>query len=172
MLSNMVNYSLQKLFTIILYLTPSTAHRRRCAYGDSCWPDDATWSAFNASVAGRLIRSVPSAAVCHQERFDSGLCDTAKQEWKNSFWRTNQTGAYSAVLWELGNNQCYINSPKTAPCSQGLGEYSFTMTALYLPLVVPYYSVAVTSVDDIQKSVKFANKKNLYLVVKNTGHSQ
>ena len=38
--------------------------------------------------------------------------------------------------------------------------------------IVPYYSVAVRNVEDIQKSVKFARKKELYLVVKNTGHEQ
>ena len=88
---------------------------------DDCWPDDSTWQAFNDSVSGRLIQSVPSAAVCHQERYDAGLCNTARTEWTNSFWRTNQTGAYSAILWELGNDQCFIDSPPNAPCDPGLG---------------------------------------------------
>src|SRR4051794_33200452 len=44
---------------------------RRCAYGDDCWPDVATWSAFNESVSGRLIASYPSAAVCHKEHYDA-----------------------------------------------------------------------------------------------------
>ena len=37
---------------------------------------------------------------------------------------------------------------------------------------VPHYSVAAPSVEDVQEAVKFANQKDLYLVVKNTGHSQ
>lgn len=39
-------------------------------------------------------------------------------------------------------------------------------------VAVPYYSVAVRSVEDVQESVKFAREKDLYLVVKNTGHDQ
>ena len=39
-------------------------------------------------------------------------------------------------------------------------------------IAVPHYSVAVQSVEDVQKAVKFANERDLYLVVKNTGHSQ
>ncbi|OAG40581.1 hypothetical protein AYO21_05282 [Fonsecaea monophora] len=35
---------------------------------------------------------------------------------------------------------------------------------------IPHYSVAAQSVGDIEAAVKFANKRHLYLVVKNTGH--
>ena len=38
--------------------------------------------------------------------------------------------------------------------------------------LVPHYSVAATSVEDIQAAVKFASERDLYLVVKNTGHDQ
>ena len=38
--------------------------------------------------------------------------------------------------------------------------------------IVPHYSVAAQSIDDIQAAVKFASEKDLYLVVKNTGHDQ
>lgn len=37
---------------------------------------------------------------------------------------------------------------------------------------VPHYSVNATSVADIQAAVRFASDKDLYLVVKNTGHDQ
>jgi uncharacterized hydantoinase/oxoprolinase family protein len=38
--------------------------------------------------------------------------------------------------------------------------------------LVPYYSVRAESVEDIQKTVKFASEKDLFLVIKNTGHDQ
>ncbi|RHZ62522.1 hypothetical protein CDV55_106473 [Aspergillus turcosus] len=130
--------------------------RRRCAYGDDCWPDAQAWSDFNTTVGGRLIRSFPSAAVCHTERYNANQCNIARQSWLDSFWRTNQTGAYSATVWEMGNTgQCFIDTPVSALCDQGL---------------VPYYSVQAESVDDIQKTVKFASEKDLFLVIKNTGH--
>jgi hypothetical protein len=96
--------------------------RRRCTFGDYCWPDASTWQALNDSVSGHLIQSVPAAAVCHKDHYDAALCDTAQKSWKNSLWRTNQTGAYSAILWELGDDQCFIYSPVDAPCEPGLGE--------------------------------------------------
>jgi hypothetical protein len=149
--------------------------RSRCAFGDGCWPDPSTWHAFNESVSGRLIRSVPPAAVCHGEFYDAGLCDIAQKEWKNGLWRTNQTGAYSAILWELGHDRCFIHSPRIAPCDPGLGKSSDSSQALRHELLivalVPHFSVAAQGVEDIQKAVKFANKEDLYLVVKNTGHS-
>ncbi|KIX03880.1 uncharacterized protein Z518_07433 [Rhinocladiella mackenziei CBS 650.93] len=147
------------LFVLLLPLlchSLATQPRRRCRFGDICWPSESTWQDFNKSIDGRLIRTFPSAAVCHGPTYDLGECDEAKEEWDNSFWRTNQTGAYTAILWELGNQQCYINSSRTDPCQPGLA--------------VPHYSVAADSVADIQAAVKFANEKDLYLVVKNTGH--
>src|SRR3954471_7106021 len=113
----MTAHLVKALLTISVLCSSANAHsRRRCAYGDDCWPEGCTWQAFNASVSGRLLQSAPSAAVCHQERYDAGRCGTARREWRNSFWRTNQTGAYSAILWELGNDQCFIDSPPNAPC--------------------------------------------------------
>lgn len=95
--------------------------RRRYRYGDAGWPDEQIWHDFNSTISGRLVRTFPSAAVCHNSQFDDALCTEAKQEWENSFWRTNQTGAYTAMAWELGAGQCFINSSRTEACDQGLG---------------------------------------------------
>jgi hypothetical protein len=38
--------------------------------------------------------------------------------------------------------------------------------------LVPYFSIRANSVEDIQKTVKFAGEKDLSLVIKNTGHDQ
>ncbi len=96
--------------------------RRRCAFGDDCWPNAATWDQFNATVGGRLIRSLPSAAVCHAERYNANQCAVAKSSWLDSFWRTNQAGSYSATLWEMGpTGQCFVDTAINAPCDQGIG---------------------------------------------------
>ncbi|KAL2869175.1 FAD/FMN-containing protein [Aspergillus lucknowensis] len=133
-----------------------THPRRRCAYGDACWPDAQTWSEFNATVGGRLIRTLPPASVCHVPHYNADQCAVVKESWLDSFWRTNQTGAYSAILWEAGKTgHCSIDTPVRAPCDQG---------------IVPYYSVRAESAKDIQESVRFASEKDLLLVTKNTGH--
>jgi hypothetical protein len=103
-----------------------TAVSSRCTFGDKCWPDDISWQAFNATVGGHLIRSLPSAAVCHQGPFHNiQACNFTEQNWDNSFWRTNQSGAYTALLWELGEyGQCYLDDVDK-PCDQGRGMCTF-----------------------------------------------
>jgi len=124
-----VSYTIALLLgTLSLSLCPLTdAHqpdpqRRRCAFGDGCWPSKSEWDSFNSSVSGRLVPSVPSTAVCHHKLYDAVLCNNATHEWNNGFWRTSQVGAYAGILWELGNDQCFINAPINAPCEPGLGE--------------------------------------------------
>lgn len=129
----------QLAFLALPILSASVAvhHRQRCSYGDSCWPTEVEWQKFNASISGRLIRTYPSAAVCHTDRYDAAQCAVAKENWKNSFWRTNQTGAYSAILWELGEKgQCFIDSLKEAPCDQGIGERHDTPAHVNIKLIV------------------------------------
>ena len=104
-------------------------------------------------ASSKLPRKTPQTA-----QYDAAACSVAKEHWTDSFWRTNQTGAYSAILWELGEKgQCFVNTTKEDRCDQG---------------IVPYYSVSASGVKDIEKAVKFADKHDLYLVVKNTGHDQ
>ena len=122
---------LQHILTAVGILSVATdaqtQPRRRCAYGDDCWPDIQTWNDFNATVGGRLIRSVPSAAVCHTERYNTQKCTIAKDSWLDSFWRTNQTGAYAATVWEMGQTgQCFINTSVSAPCDQGIGRVALS----------------------------------------------
>ena len=157
----LVMLTFNQLFGISLFtalwatVSPSPAPCHRCGAGDKCWPSERDWQAFNSSVSGQLIRSYPAAAVCHVEQYSEELCAIAKERWDDSFWRTSQPGAYAAIVWELGMDQCFINSAIVSPCGQGL---------------VAQYSLNASSVEDIQAGVHFATKRNLYLVVKNTGH--
>lgn len=118
-------FSAQSLLLGLALITATEGrphHHRRCSYGDPCWPSKRTWQAFNSSISGRLIRTLPSAAVCHDERYNEDLCDMVKENWGNSFWRTNQTGTYTIMAWEMGDGQCFVDSPREAPCEQGRGN--------------------------------------------------
>ncbi|KAH7371497.1 FAD/FMN-containing protein [Pyrenochaeta sp. MPI-SDFR-AT-0127] len=143
------------LFPLLPSAAASGGHPRRCTAADSCWPSSNEWASFNSSINGRLIASRPAASVCHGTEYNQVLCETAKTNWRSSDWRTAQPGAYSAILWELGPDQCFINSAVSAPCEQGL---------------VADYTVNVSTIEDVQKAVRWAAKKDLYLTVKNTGH--
>jgi len=60
------------------------------------------------------------------------------------------------MLWEYGPiAQCFINTTREAPCQQGY---------------VPAYSINASSTEDIEKGIKFADKHDLLLAIKNTGH--
>lgn len=53
----------------------------RCFYGDDCWPSDSTWNAFNQSVDGRLVATVPLATPCHTPNYDAKECKVLKDGW-------------------------------------------------------------------------------------------
>jgi len=117
----MLTYFISAFFLLTLCHSTAPKPRHRYRYGDSGWPNEKTWNEFNSTISGRLVRTFPSAAVCHNPKFDDAKCSVAKEEWDSSFWRTNQTGAYTAIAWELGDEQCFINSSRSEPCDQGLG---------------------------------------------------
>ncbi|TFK66366.1 hypothetical protein BDN72DRAFT_726249, partial [Pluteus cervinus] len=49
--------------------------------GDECWPNANEWVTFNSSISCRLVRSFPSAAVCHALEYNGEVCHVAQTEW-------------------------------------------------------------------------------------------
>ncbi|KEP49952.1 FAD-binding domain protein [Rhizoctonia solani 123E] len=139
--------------SVLSSLGLSVQGARRCTSSDSCWPSTSVWSSFNSSIGGRLVAPHPPAWPCHDPHFDPAACAEAQQNWADSFWRSNQTGAMQALQWDSPG--CEIDAPRDVPCPQGL---------------VPTYAVAAENAEDVSKAVKFAQKHNLKLVIKNTGH--
>jgi hypothetical protein len=134
---------------------PFPPPRNRCTAYNDCWPSLAEWDELNNTVSGRLIASRPTAAVCHAPAYDAALCHEVKQNWTDGKWRTEQVGGYSAILWELGTDQCFPWSNQNEICEQGL--------------VAPM-TVDARTVEDVQIAIGFASKHDLFLTVKNTGH--
>ncbi|KAG8946326.1 hypothetical protein FRC03_001424 [Tulasnella sp. 419] len=127
-----------------------------CRYGEPCWPAASIWQQFNASIDGQLVAVLPPAAPCHAPNYNDAACSTARSNWVNSFWRADQPGAYETPYWERGlNGTCFIGTPVDQPCDQGL---------------VPVLAASANNADHVQKSVQFAKKHRLSVVVKNTGH--
>lgn len=149
-----MNYLFPYLFLAVVSAL-GLKHHSRCRPSDPCWPSSETWSAFNATISGRLLRSYPSASSCHTPNYNHDLCATVQQNWTSSFWRTSQPGAYAGILWELGADQCLPFTPALFSCGQGL---------------VALYTVAAKSAQDVQSALRFARKHNLDVAVKNTGH--
>lgn len=55
-----------------------------CFPGDECWPTAEEWSKFNATIEGRLIATMPLAAVCHDNAwgsYDNATCEMLRNGW-------------------------------------------------------------------------------------------
>jgi hypothetical protein len=128
----------------------------RCFPGDKCWPKKAEWDAFNKTVGGRLIATVPIAAPCHFDNFaayDAGTCQYLQDNWFHP--ETHIASSSSTQAPFFMNNSCNPFLPPNTPCT--LGNYV-------------QYSVDARSAADYQNTIKFVKKNNIRLVIRNTGH--
>ncbi|KDQ07937.1 hypothetical protein BOTBODRAFT_38376 [Botryobasidium botryosum FD-172 SS1] len=130
-------------------------HAPHCTAGDYCWPSATSWARLNDTLSGRLIRSLPAAAACHDPYYDAAACDAIRTNWTDPNWRSDTPGAYQDTAWENGDEPCYIDGPQNVTCQQGL---------------VPYYTAAVQSVEDIQAAVRFAKDNKLRTRIKGAAH--
>lgn len=55
--------------------------RCRALPGDETWPSPWVWDAFNWTVGGQLVATVPIGSVCHEPTYDAGACAALRQSW-------------------------------------------------------------------------------------------
>lgn len=127
------------------FLSCDAASRCRCLPPDPCW-DNVPWQTLNASVDGRLQKSVDELSACMPSdggSISSPACDQALNRTDDEFWITAQPNGYLHT---------------------GLyNEWNITTR-------ISEYSVLAETESDFQATIKFAHDHNLRLVVKNTGH--
>ncbi|KAK4160556.1 putative FAD-linked oxidoreductase [Cladorrhinum sp. PSN259] len=125
--------------------------------GDRSWPAARDWDAFNRTVGGRLIATVPIGAVCHDTfpgvRYDAQKCAEVRDLWPKPELHELTTHSTMAAIW--ANMSCDPFTARDAPCS--VGTYV-------------QYAVKATGADDYRKTIAFATKNNIRLVIRNTGH--
>jgi hypothetical protein len=79
--------NLSRLLVVAASLTPiaSAAYfnstKCRNIPGDDGWPALQEWSALNASVSGRLIKTTPAAHVCHDPTYNAEACEALNSTW-------------------------------------------------------------------------------------------
>jgi len=56
-------------------------HDCRILPSDASWPNASEWNAFNNTLDGRLIRTVPLANACHQPSFNATQCQQVQANW-------------------------------------------------------------------------------------------
>lgn len=139
------------------------------------------WTALNQSVGGKLRDGRPLALPCYM-RYTSDLnADNTSNTWTIpdlSACKTIQMNKNDPVF--IGDNFGGYMSYNFAPCV--VTGQSCQLSAL-LPLDpispltgvcaqggVPSYYVNATTVEEVQRSLEWANQQNVRLVIKNTGH--
>ncbi|KAI1346667.1 hypothetical protein F5Y01DRAFT_16902 [Xylaria sp. FL0043] len=148
----------QSVTPFLLFLTGSEARSEHGACkafpGATAWPLEQTWTKFNQSTGGKLIKpGPPPGAVCHpgQPTFDADKCATVTAAWGTyEFHSSNPV----SNMWQQYNNDTCLVGPNT-PCS-GAGY--------------PAYVVNATTAKDVKLSLDFARKHKIRVVVKSSGH--
>lgn len=82
----------------ILSLLQTTQQTCRCRPWEQCWPSEAIWKSFNASIDGNLARVKPVGYVCHEPTFDQAACEETILLASDSGWRASQPGITHSFL--------------------------------------------------------------------------
>ncbi|KAF2472525.1 FAD binding domain-containing protein [Lindgomyces ingoldianus] len=139
----------------------------KCTPDATCWPSPIEWSALNTTLNGHLIQAVPPGSVCYpsQPNYNEAQCEAVRSQWFNSTWHAENPISIDYPIW--ANNSCnpiYPNGTSlTGDVHAGkkgcsIGNY-------------PVYVVNATRAEYVSKAFKWAEVKNVRVVVKSTGHS-
>lgn len=131
--------------------------RCRCFPGDDCWPRPEEWNELNRTLGGGLIKTIPIASVCHYNSFgipyNAEACAELRSVW--DYPGTHYVTSSSPMAPLFANMSC---DPFTAPEAQCvIGSYV-------------QYAVNASTADCFKATLDFAQRHNIRLVVRNTGH--
>ncbi|KAF2712960.1 FAD-binding domain-containing protein, partial [Pleomassaria siparia CBS 279.74] len=133
----------------------SNPNSTSCRYlpGDKAWPSTREWQHLNSTVSGRLIATVPLGSVCHDPTYDAEACESLYQTWSLPQTHFGHPSSFMSAYHQ--NASCNPYTPESSPCLLGN-----TVS----------YTINVTSAKDVKAGLDFAQRKNVRLVIKNTGH--
>ncbi|PPQ84751.1 hypothetical protein CVT24_002632, partial [Panaeolus cyanescens] len=137
----------------------------KCLPGSPCFPSPPVIKAFEKTLSEPLIHPRPMGSVCfpNDPTFNPTACAEVKSKWHNGAFRTSVPEAAQFINWET-----MINSTAVDQCDP-FGDVTDPTSTCYQGRV-PWGVVKVKTIADIQKTVRFASRHNLKLIVKNTGH--
>ncbi|TGJ87926.1 hypothetical protein E0Z10_g875 [Xylaria hypoxylon] len=153
-------FTYQAVLTSLLILARSEArgddHHGACKAfpGTPAWPPEETWTKFNQSTGGKLIKpGPPPGAVCHpaQSTFDADKCAIVTAAWGTYDFHDSHP---ISNMWQQFNNDTCLVNPDYPCSSEGY----------------PAYVVNATTAKDVKLSLGFARKHNIRIVVKSSGH--
>ncbi|KJZ72766.1 hypothetical protein HIM_07841 [Hirsutella minnesotensis 3608] len=121
--------------------------------GDSDWPDKSAWNRLNQTTGGRLIEGVPLGRPCYVPNFQDGACSALRKQWLDlSQYITDPVGVMSP----------YWNNASCSPFGGPEGTCDLGNLASY--------AINVAKTRDVIAGIRFAQKHNVRLTIKNTGH--
>ncbi|KAF5026926.1 hypothetical protein F66182_956 [Fusarium sp. NRRL 66182] len=76
--------------------TCQSTDAERCRYlpTDAEWPSNRVWNELNTTVGGRLISTIPLAAVCHDPIYDAVKCEAIRNDWVFPLTQPCELGNY------------------------------------------------------------------------------
>ncbi|KAF1947607.1 FAD/FMN-containing isoamyl alcohol oxidase-like protein MreA [Clathrospora elynae] len=121
------------------------------------WLSSTQWSAFNVSLSGALLRSIPPAAACYGGVYkDAVKCANVRRRQGDALF-AKEDPLIPFGQWQLDNPCPVPASGVTPPLSECI------LTSF------PAYVVNATTVKEVQLAVNFARNSNIRLTIKNTG---
>ncbi|KAH7409764.1 hypothetical protein DE146DRAFT_604491 [Phaeosphaeria sp. MPI-PUGE-AT-0046c] len=150
------------LASVALRAFAAPPQRCRTIPGDITWPSSDDWFALNNTVQGSLIATVPVGAVCHASllhnessvsTYNQAACDALRDVWY--FPETHLSSSSSPMAYPFSKDSCNPWLHPNTSCTLG-GHVA--------------YSVNASSIQKVREAIKFANKNNVRLVIRNTGH--
>ncbi|KAF2663716.1 FAD-binding domain-containing protein [Microthyrium microscopicum] len=118
------------------------------------WPSRADWSALNTLIGGGLLEPAPLAAACHRTHpsYNAARCTNIKANWASSEFHAHHP---TSSLWTNVNGySCEITDTARDCTTAGF----------------PVYVINATDSRQVGLAVQWANKNNVRVSVKSTGH--
>ncbi|KAJ5314115.1 histone-lysine n-methyltransferase suv9 [Penicillium atrosanguineum] len=141
------------LLAIASRVGASQKHNCNCFPGDECWPSVSTWNAFNESISGRLIKTVPLAIPCHAPYYDENKCEILRNGWNKTYEHYQSSSSIMAPFFT--NGTCDPFHPVSKPCTFGN---------------LVHYAVNISQPEHVSMAIRFATKHHIRFIIRNTGH--
>ncbi|KAL4759434.1 putative isoamyl alcohol oxidase [Aspergillus foveolatus] len=126
---------------------------------DAAWPTDEEWNALNATINGTLIRTTPAASSCYPGNpFNAPTnCTDVTTHWSYA--------AYHAAWPESIDYSIFTNHSCLPPGVDGYVEARGCRIG-----ALPVYIVNAKNEAQIGIAMKWADDRNIRVVIKGTGH--
>ncbi|KAL0064421.1 hypothetical protein AAF712_008585 [Marasmius tenuissimus] len=150
-------------------------HQQHCRIlpSDPSWPAAEVWKAFNQSIDGRLIKTIPIGSPCHDPTYNEAECKYVRDHWHIPSFQfvaplsrkactmltsrliSSEPHPSSVMDYTFLDKGCDPFDPREKPCR--IGGYV-------------QYAVNISRPEHVIKTVNFVKEHNIRFVVKNTGH--